>query len=165
MGTLVDAAASHGAAADIDHPESNFHDAHEEQPQADTGAAQEEPATTTTTTTGEAVQEPSADSSSNDLPTRSIYSSSVTGNVEDRLSLGKTGDFPDESREIRDAVDEHLEGSAEQVHPHPKQAEESVRPEAGMAVASAAGSEETRMTHEEMSSISGAECPFLMNRE
>ncbi|KAK1091964.1 hypothetical protein LTR48_005260 [Friedmanniomyces endolithicus] len=116
--TLVDAA-SHGAAADIEHPESNFHDSHEEQPQADTGAAQEVPAAAETN-----------DSSSNDnkhLPTPSIYASPVNGDPAHRLALGASGDFPDESRSIRDAVDEHLEGPATDVHPHPKDMEESVR--------------------------------------
>ncbi|KAK0912626.1 hypothetical protein LTR02_002778 [Friedmanniomyces endolithicus] len=155
--TLVDAAASHGAAADIEHPESNFHDSHEEQPQADTGAAQEVPAAAETN-----------DSSSNDnkhLPTPSIYASPVNGDPAHRLALGASGDFPDESRSIRDAVDEHLEGPATDVHPHPKDMEESVRPRAGEAVAVEAGSEETRVTHEEMSGFAGGECPFLMNRE
>ncbi|KAK0939611.1 hypothetical protein LTR29_008861 [Friedmanniomyces endolithicus] len=157
--TLVGAAASHGAAAGIEHPESNFHDSHdshEEQPQADTGAAQETPvaAETNDTTTG-----------TKDLPNPSIYASPVNGDPAHRLALGASGAFPDESRSIRDAVDEHLEGSSTQVHPHPKGMEESVRPKAGEAVAVEAGSEETRVTHEEMSGFGAGECPFLMNRE
>ncbi|KAK1065452.1 hypothetical protein LTR74_007978 [Friedmanniomyces endolithicus] len=159
--TLVDAAASHGAAAGIEHPESNFHDSHEEQPQADTGAAQEAP-------TAAAAETSNTTSSSNEnkhLPTPSIYASPVNGDPAHRLALGASGDFPDESRSIRDAVDEHLEGSSTQVHPHPKDMEESVRPRAGEAVAVEAGSEETRVTHEEMSGFAGGKCPFLMNRE
>lgn len=47
----------------------------------------------------------------------------------------------------------------------PKQMEEAVAPAAGEAVAVPPHDHETRMTHEEMSRISPAECPFLMNRE
>ncbi|KAK5706576.1 hypothetical protein LTR97_001566 [Elasticomyces elasticus] len=153
--TLVEAAASNGASADIEHPESNFHDAHEEQSQADTGATQEP--------TTEAHQQSQVEN--DDSVKRSIYSSSVTGNEEDRIALGKSGNFTDESRNIRDAVDDHIESSSDIVHPHAKDMEHAVQPQAGEAVASSAQSEETRMTHEEMSSISAAECPFLMNRE
>ena len=74
----------------------------------------------------------------------------------------------DESRATGtfDAVDEHLESSAEKVHPHPHDMEETVKPVAGEAVAAPADSTETRMTHEEMSRLGNAgECPFLMNRE
>ena len=35
----------------------------------------------------------------------------------------------------------------------------------GNAVASAEGSEDTKRTHEEMSTIGASECPFLMNKE
>jgi len=154
--TLVDAAATHGAAAEIEHPESNFHDSHEVQPQADTGAAQETPV---------AAETNDSSNDNKDLPTPSIYASPVNGNPAHRLALGASGAFPDESRSIRDAVDEHLEGPSADVHPHPKDMEESVRPKAGEAVAVEAGSEETRVTHEEMSGLRGGECPFLMNRE
>jgi len=68
-------------------------------------------------------------------------------------------DAPDNS------LEEHLEQSAEIVHPHPKDMEHAVNPHAGEAVAASADSTETRLTHEEMSRISPAECPFLMNRE
>jgi len=74
----------------------------------------------------------------------------------------------DESRATGtyDAVDEHLEKPAEEVHPHPHDVEKAVEPAPGKAVAAPADSEETKMTHEEMSSLSTAgECPFLMNRE
>ena len=74
----------------------------------------------------------------------------------------------DESRATGtfDAVDKHLESSAEKVHPHPHDMEEAVKPVAGEAVAAPADSEETKMTHEEMSRLGSAgECPFLMNRE
>jgi hypothetical protein len=88
--------------------------------------------------------------------------------IETRTTGKQNGDGVDESRATGtfDAVDEHLESSAEKVHPHPHDMEQSVKPVAGEAVAAPADSTETRMTHEEMSSLSSAgECPFLMNRE
>lgn len=81
---------------------------------------------------------------------------------------GQAGEKIDESRATGtyDAVDEYLESSAEKVHPHPKDMEETVKPAAGEAVAAPADSTETKMTHEEMSKLGNAgECPFLMNRE
>ncbi|KAK3673121.1 hypothetical protein LTR78_006961 [Recurvomyces mirabilis] len=146
---VLEAAATQGASMEISHPESNFHDAPEHQPQHPSNDR---------TTKSESKEEPT------DVP-RSQYSSPVTGNVEDSIKLGQTGDFTDESREIRDAVDEHLESSADQVHPHAKDMEKAVQPEVGEAVAVPAESEETRLTHEEMSKIGAGECPFLMNRE
>lgn len=74
----------------------------------------------------------------------------------------------DESRATGtyDAVDKHLEGSSEKVHPHPHDMEKAVKPAPGEAVAAPADSAETKMTHEEMSRLGNAgECPFLMNRE
>lgn len=67
--------------------------------------------------------------------------------------------------EIRDKIDDHLEQSAEVVHPHPKTVEKALKPSAGQAVAVPGNSEETRITHEEMSQMSPGECPFLLNRE
>lgn len=80
----------------------------------------------------------------------------------------QSADQIDESRATGtyDAVDELLESSAEKVHPHPHNMEETVKPSAGEAVAAPADSTETKMTHEEMSKLGNAgECPFLMNRE
>ncbi|KAK5110878.1 hypothetical protein LTR85_000716 [Meristemomyces frigidus] len=156
---VVEAAATQGAEAEIEHPESNFHDAQEQLSEAvengDSAAKTEQPAT----------------ASSIDVP-RSIYSSSVTGDLEDRVKAGKTGEAvngvaPDESLATgsHDAVDEHLEGSSEQVHPHPHDTEKAVQPNGGEAIALPAQAEETHMTHEEMSTITPTECPFLMNRE
>jgi hypothetical protein len=74
----------------------------------------------------------------------------------------------DESRATGtyNAIDEHLEKPAEEVHPHPRDMEEIVQPGPGKAVAAPADSMETKMTHEEMSQLGSAgECPFLMNRE
>lgn len=98
---------------------------------------------------------------------RSIYSSAVTGNKEDILKPAKHGKKLDESKSagVHDAVDEHLEGPAEQVHPQPKDIEDGVKPRPGEAVVAEPGSQETRMTHEEMSNMAAGECPFLMNRE
>ncbi|KAI5370140.1 Putative NTF2-like domain superfamily protein [Septoria linicola] len=103
---------------------------------------------------------------SDDVP-RSIYSSSITGNEEDVIKAAKRGEVVDESKATGtyDEVDQHLERSADQVHPHPKDVEKSTKPEAGEAVAAGPDTEETRLTHEELSRISPGECPFLMNRE
>ena len=90
----------------------------------------------------------------------SPYSSSVTGNVGDRPKI----DYSAEAG-VYDHIDEGLERDASEVHPHPKTMEEAVKPEAGEAVVAEPGTRETIMTHEEMSRITGAECPFLMNRE
>lgn len=147
---VVDAAATQGADAQIAKPESNFHEAEERQPETVTGADEQ-------SSTEQKADQP-------DVP-RSIYSSAVNGNEEDVLKAAQTGDFQDESRTIRDAVDDHLESSAEQVHPHPKDAEQAFQPQPGEAVTAPADSEETRATHEEMSRITAGECPFLMNRE
>lgn len=103
---------------------------------------------------------------SDDVP-RSIYSSSITGNEEDGIKAAKRGEVVDESKATGtyDEVDQHLGRSADQVHPHPKDVEKSTKPEAGEAVAAGPETEETKLTHEEMSRISPGECPFLMNRE
>lgn len=99
----------------------------------------------------------------------SIYSSAVSGNKEDILKTAADPNFVDEQRQLGtyDAVDEHLESSSKEVHPHPHTAEEQVQPGPGEAVVAPATSEETRLTHEEMSQLgAGAgQCPFLMNRE
>jgi hypothetical protein len=50
-------------------------------------------------------------------------------------------------------------------YPHPHDTEEALQPKAGEAVAVAPNSEETVLTHKEMSEITPAECPFLMNKE
>lgn len=93
---------------------------------------------------------------------KSIYTSSVTG-AEEPSSKGIKTD--DDVPEAVNGVDRFLEHPADHVHPHPKDAEEAVKPQPGDAVAAPAGSEETRRTHEEMSKITPMECPFLMNRE
>jgi len=90
---------------------------------------------------------------------RSQYSSALTGNVEGHIGH-KT-----ESSTSTDEIDQHLASSASKVHPHPKDMEVAVQPNAGEAVVAAAYTEETRLTHEEMSRITSSECPFLMNRE
>ena len=64
-----------------------------------------------------------------------------------------------------DSLEKHLDKPANVVHPHPKDMEEMVQPHAGEAIAVPANTQETRLTHEEMSRISPAECPFMMNRE
>ncbi|KAI7208637.1 hypothetical protein KC333_g9066 [Hortaea werneckii] len=143
--TVVESAATHGADATLEHPESNFHDAHEQQPVEGVGSRAGTVA---------------ADEKSPDH--QSIYSSAVTGNISDRMVPAV-----DESATtgVHDALDTHLESSTAAVHPHPHATENATQVGRGEAVAVPAASEETRLTHEEMSRFSGGECPFLMNRE
>jgi hypothetical protein len=102
-------------------------------------------------------------------PASNFDPATSTFKIDDSANETKqNGEKVDESRATGtyDAVDEHLESSADKVHPHPSDMEDTVKPAAGEAVAAPADSTETRMTHEEMSSLSNAgECPFLMNRE
>ncbi|KAI7561034.1 hypothetical protein KC317_g9334, partial [Hortaea werneckii] len=154
--TVVESAATHGADAKLEHPESNFYDAHAQQPTK--GSSSTRPAAAHDIS----LNQPSTANDTTTNPHQSIYSSAVTGNVADRLIPAA-----DESRTtgVHDAIDAHLEGSAAaDVHPHPHATEEATQAGKGEAVAVPAASEETRLTHEEMSRISGAECPFLMNR-
>ena len=65
----------------------------------------------------------------------------------------------------QDAVDQHLESSADQVHPHPKEVENMVKPDIGEAVAAPADAKETQEARDEMSQVSPGELPLLMNRE
>lgn len=97
----------------------------------------------------------------------SIYSSAMTGNVEDVLKTPRSAAYVDESVATRtyDAVDQHLEQSAEDVHPHPKSMEDAVKPDAGEAVAAPASSKETAETVKEMSEIKASETDLIMNRE
>lgn len=95
---------------------------------------------------------------------RSAQSSSVTGNVEQRLSASNQIDYSKDAG-VHDHVDEHLESSAAEVHPHPHTMEQYVKPVVGDAVAAGPQSEETKLTHDEMSSITKDEEPLLMNRE
>ena len=95
---------------------------------------------------------------------RSTYSSSVTGDVEQRMSANnKIDDSKDAG--VHDHIDEHLESSVAEVHPHPHTMEHSVKPVVGDAVVADSQSEETKLTHDEMSSVSKDEEPLLMNRE
>jgi len=96
---------------------------------------------------------------------RSNYSSEVTGNVEDVVKAARSDGYVDESvmTGTYDAVDKHLESSADQVHPHLKTMEETVKPNPGEAVAVAGNTEETRQTYEEMSEIKPEEKELIMN--
>lgn len=95
---------------------------------------------------------------------RSAYSSSVTGKEEQRLSDGNKVDYSQDAG-VHDHVDAHLERTAAEVHPHPHTMEQSVKPVVGDAVVTGPQSEETKLTHDEMSSITKNEEPLLMNRE
>ena len=150
---LVDAAAAQGADAELSKPESNF----DAKAHSETSSDSEK--------TWEKVEHPSSTESA-EVP-KSIYSSAVTGNEEDVLKKAADPSFEDEQRKYGtyDAVDEHLESASEKVHPHPHTVEDDVHPAPGEAVVAPADSTETRMTHEEMSSMGAGACPFLMNRE
>ncbi|KAH0141584.1 hypothetical protein KCU67_g14426, partial [Aureobasidium melanogenum] len=104
---------------------------------------------------GEKTNEPSNTGS---IP-RSVYSSSVTGNEEQRLSANNKIDYSQDAG-VHDHVDEHLEKTAAEVHPHPHTMEQSVKPGVGDAVVSGPRSEETKLTHHEMSSITKNEEPL-----
>lgn len=95
---------------------------------------------------------------------RSAQSSSVTGDVEQRMSTSNRIDYSKDAG-VNDHVDEHLESSAAQVHPHPHTMEQAVKPVVGDAVVAGSQSEETKRTHDEMSSVTKDEEPLLMNRE
>ncbi|KAG9617450.1 hypothetical protein KCU86_g15620, partial [Aureobasidium melanogenum] len=112
------------------------------------------------TSEGERTNEPDNKGS---IP-RSAYSSSVTGNEEHRMSTENKVDYSKDAG-VHDHVDEHLEKTAAEVHPHPHTMEQSVKPVVGDAVVSSPQSEETKLTHHEMSSITKNEEPLLMNRE
>ena len=101
-------------------------------------------------------------------PVSNFDDAPTANNKESSAQTDKPSAEIDESRATGtyDAIDEHLEKSAEEVHPHPRGMEEAVDPAPGQAVAAPADSLETKMTHEEMSWLGSAgECPFLMNRE
>ncbi|KAF2770337.1 hypothetical protein EJ03DRAFT_335542 [Teratosphaeria nubilosa] len=165
--TVVDTAATQGAHAEVEHTPTNFHDAHEhlsrEDPAASQGLTTEPVAVDAHNARPVDVTSEHQDTQS----TRAINSSAVSGNVNDRVQLGQSGDTVDERKQYgtHDAVDQHLEKPADEVHPHPHNAEEEVQPQPGEAVAVPATAEETTMTHEEMSRITPNECPFMMNRE
>ncbi|KAF7185161.1 Pathogen-related protein [Pseudocercospora fuligena] len=151
---IVDTAAAQGTEREIEKPESNAKEVTETIPRIET---------TDTTTTPHDNQ-----TSVQDVPRCSIYSSSVTGNEESIITAAKNGEVVDESKAsgTYDEVDKHLESSSENVHPHqPKDVEQAVKPQVGEAVVADEKSEETRLTHEEMSKIGAGECPVLMNRE
>ncbi|KAL1304713.1 hypothetical protein AAFC00_003661 [Neodothiora populina] len=104
---------------------------------------------------------------SNNSRRHAPYNSSVTGDVKERIDIGQSGKAPDyeAAAGVKDGLEEHLEGPADAVHPHPKPTEQAMKPGTGDAVVAEPESEETILTHEEMSRITPAECPFLMNRE
>jgi len=93
-------------------------------------------------------------------PTDSIYSSTVCGQADGGLRAEPSDNsvYEQKLQGTHDVADKHLEGPTEQVHPHPHEMEDVVKP--GEAVAAPAGTEETRPTHEEMSRIASDGCPF-----
>lgn len=98
---------------------------------------------------------------------RSLYSSAVTGDVENVMNIAEAGDYVNVSfvAGSQDKFNQKLESSAHEEHSHPKTVEEAVMPDAGEAVAAPADSQETRQTYEEMSSITPAERETMMNQE
>lgn len=96
--------------------------------------------------------------------TKAVHASSLPVDHSHAISSFDDSDGSDKTWEKVDAppqkeLQKILQGD------HPKGMEEAVAPEAGQAIAVPATSEETRLTHEELSSITPMECPFLMNRE
>jgi hypothetical protein len=134
---IVTSAAASGADAEVSRPASNFEDA-----------------STTTTNNGES-SAPTGQSDANADESRATQTEQPDTGVDESRATG-----------TYNAIDEHLEKPAEEVHPHPRDMEEAVDPAPSKAVAAPADSLETKMTHEEMSQLGSAgECPFLMNRE
>ncbi|KAF1991597.1 hypothetical protein K402DRAFT_322458 [Aulographum hederae CBS 113979] len=82
-----------------------------------------------------------------------------------QTSSTPTNDTTSKPYDAPDEVTEHLSQPGSVVHPHPHSMEDAVQPAPGEGVAAEAGSEEVRLTHEEMSRMAVGECPFLMNRE
>jgi hypothetical protein len=140
---IVASAAVGGADAELSRPASNFEDA------STTIATSKEESSAQIEQPDTFVDEPRAtqtEQPDNKQPDTEVDESRATGTYN--------------------AIDEHLEKPAEEVHPHPRDMEEIVQPGPGKAVAAPADSMETKMTHEEMSQLGSAgECPFLMNRE
>ena len=110
---------------------------------------------------------PSRQAREEQAPLSAISSSTVNGEETRRMEPAKISDptVGATPGQRPDGIDRHLAKTADDVHPHPKDAEMAVRPVAGQSVAAPADSEETKATHEEMSKATSAECPFLMNRE
>lgn len=153
---IVDTAASLGTAAKVEHVPSN------RAPTAPvTGRSHS--SSQSSGSAWEKVSHPDTTKAENGAAGQTISSSSVTGVVDVRADADKI-DY-DAQAGARNEVDEHLESSAEKVHPHPHTMEEAVRPAAGEAVAVNPHSEEAMRTYEEMSRVTPVECPFLMNRE
>jgi hypothetical protein len=137
---IVASAAVGGADAELSKPASNFEDAS---------------TTNNTDTVNEESSAPIEPSGASISESRATQTEQPDTGIDESRATG-----------TYNAIDEHLEDSAEEVHPHPRDMEEVVDPAPGQAVAAPADSLETKMTHEEMSRLGGAgECPFLMNRE
>jgi hypothetical protein len=91
----------------------------------------------------------------------SIYTSSVTG-YEEPQKPHLTGS---ERTDIKpDQWEEMLDKPAAEIHPFPHDAEDSVKPGPGEAVAAGPHSAEAMATYQEMSKVTPMECPF-MNKE
>ena len=159
------APADHNIEMDIEKPVSNRGDVTAVAGAEDTLAMSTDIGNGSEQTAGGIVDQPSTATTVEETIPRSIYSSAITGDVEDVIKIARSEDFVDESiaTGTYDAIDEHLESPAQEVHPHPKDVEEAVKPNAGEAVTASAESEETRKTYEEMSNVSSDE--FIMNRE
>jgi hypothetical protein len=78
-------------------------------------------------------------------------------------SIEETG--PEKSVVVPDAGIDTEEAAIPVPYPYPHATEEAVQPQPGEAVAVGPTSEETVLTHKEMSEITAVECPYLMNKE
>lgn len=75
------------------------------------------------------------------------------------------GKIPSEAMDLVQDETKQNEQSGGPGAPKPKTMEAEVAPQPGEAIATAANTEEVKQTHEEMSKITPAECPVLMNKE
>lgn len=157
---IVETAAIQGAAMDIDSPQSNYHKVAQQLPSLELPHSEHLPDATETSTP---LDQTSATNKPDEHATLEERVSKAPKHSHAGLDESKSTTDP--TAIAHDAVDEHLERPSSQVHPQPKDAEDQVSPAAGEAVVAAPDSEETRLTHEEMSHMSPSECPFLMNRE
>lgn len=76
-----------------------------------------------------------------------------------------TSKIPSEAMDsVRDGASLHEQGNDLRLQGK-NITESEVGPQSGEAVATGSKREETKLVHEEMSKITPAECPFLMNKE
>jgi hypothetical protein len=106
-----------------------------------------------------------------EIATETLTRQDVKSAEDKELDLLARGTTPEAStgEKLREVKREDKTNSAADVHLTAQQkgqdVEDVVKPGVGEAVAASGASEEARRAHEEMSRVTPAECPFLMNRE